>query len=85
MSAVARRHRAILPLGGGRFLLRQGNFVASLAMAKLPLRDEAEIEIVCPHCGYHMTRTAGRLRRDTKVVCPNCGGDVVHVDKPDEG
>jgi predicted RNA-binding Zn-ribbon protein involved in translation (DUF1610 family) len=46
-------------------------------MAKEPLKDEAEVEVICPHCGYHLRRTAGRLRRDTPVVCPNCGEQVV--------
>jgi hypothetical protein len=39
--------------------------------------DAAEVEIVCPCCGYRLTRTVARLRRDTKVVCANCGQDVV--------
>jgi len=47
------------------------------AMAKEPLKDEAEVEVICPRCGYHLRRTAGRLRRDTPVVCPNCGERVV--------
>jgi predicted RNA-binding Zn-ribbon protein involved in translation (DUF1610 family) len=46
-------------------------------MAKEPLKDEVEVEVICPHCGYHLRRTAGRLRRDTPVVCPNCGEQVV--------
>ena len=46
-------------------------------MAKEPLKDEAEVEVICPRCGYHLRRTAGRLRRDTPVVCPNCGERVV--------
>lgn len=45
-------------------------------MARDPLRD-AEVEIVCPRCGYRMTRTAARLRRKTKVVCPQCGEEIV--------
>ena len=55
-------------------------------MAKEPLPDAAEVEIVCPHCGYHTTRTAGRLRRSTKVVCRRCGGDIVGAppDEPEE-
>jgi hypothetical protein len=41
-----------------------------------PLKD-AEIEIVCPRCGYRTTRTPGRLRRDVKILCPQCGGEIV--------
>jgi predicted RNA-binding Zn-ribbon protein involved in translation (DUF1610 family) len=40
-----------------------------------PVAD-AEIEIVCPGCGYRMTRTAGRLRRGTHLVCPECGEEI---------
>ncbi|HEY1401508.1 MAG TPA: hypothetical protein VF953_07955 [Terriglobales bacterium] len=47
------------------------------AMAKEPLKNEVEVEVICPRCGYHLTRTAARLRRDTPVVCPNCGEEVV--------
>jgi hypothetical protein len=47
------------------------------AMAKEPLADEAEIEGVCRHCGYHLRHTAARLRRDTPIVCPNRGAQVV--------
>jgi predicted RNA-binding Zn-ribbon protein involved in translation (DUF1610 family) len=53
------------------------------AMAKESMRDAAEVEIVCPHCAYHMKRTAARLRRDIKVVCPNCGEDVVRPESDD--
>ena len=55
-------------------------------MAKIPVHDAVEVEIVCPCCGYRMTRTAGRLRRTTKVVCPYCGGDVVRpaLDEPEQ-
>jgi predicted RNA-binding Zn-ribbon protein involved in translation (DUF1610 family) len=45
-------------------------------MAKDTLKDESEVEVICPRCGYHLTRTAARLRRDTPVVCPNCGKEV---------
>jgi predicted RNA-binding Zn-ribbon protein involved in translation (DUF1610 family) len=45
-------------------------------MARDPLKD-AEIEIVCPRCGYRMTRTPGRLRREVKIVCPECGEEIV--------
>ena len=38
--------------------------------------ENAEIEIVCPACGYRMTRTAGRLRRGTHLVCPQCGEEI---------
>ena len=47
------------------------------AMGEEPLKDDAEVEVICPYCGYHLRRTAGRLRRDTPVVCPNCGKQVV--------
>ena len=46
-------------------------------MAKEPLKNEVEVEVICPRCGYHLTRTAARLRRDMPVVCPNCGEEVV--------
>jgi predicted RNA-binding Zn-ribbon protein involved in translation (DUF1610 family) len=46
-------------------------------MAKEPLKDEAEVEVICPRCGYHLRRTAARLRRDIPVVCPNCGEQLV--------
>lgn len=46
-------------------------------MAKEPLKDETEVEVICPRCGYHLRRTAARLRRDTPVVCPNCGEQLV--------
>jgi predicted RNA-binding Zn-ribbon protein involved in translation (DUF1610 family) len=39
---------------------------------------ETEVEIVCPSCGYRMTRTVARLRRETDIVCPECGTVVVH-------
>ena len=44
-------------------------------MARDPV-EEAELEIVCPHCGYRMVRTAARLRRGTRLVCPECGQDI---------
>ena len=47
------------------------------AMIRDPPKDEAEVEVICPHCGYHLRRTAGRLRRDMPVVCPNCGEQAV--------
>jgi predicted RNA-binding Zn-ribbon protein involved in translation (DUF1610 family) len=45
-------------------------------MGRDPLKD-AEIEIVCPQCGYRTTRTPARLRRGVKVVCPQCGEEIV--------
>jgi predicted RNA-binding Zn-ribbon protein involved in translation (DUF1610 family) len=50
-------------------------------MARDPL-ENAEIEIVCPRCGYRMMRTAARLRRGIKLVCPECGQEIV-PDVPD--
>jgi ribosomal protein S27E len=47
-------------------------------MGKKPLDEAAEVEIICPRCGYHTARTVARLRRrDTKVVCASCGDDLV--------
>jgi predicted RNA-binding Zn-ribbon protein involved in translation (DUF1610 family) len=37
-----------------------------------PLKD-AEVEIICPACGYQMKRPVERLRRGTRLVCPRCG------------
>jgi len=54
-------------------------------MAKEPLKNEAEVEVICPRCGYHLTRTAPRLRRDTPVVCPNCGEEGVPEGHEDSG
>ena len=45
-----------------------------------PRDDEVEVEVVCPGCGYHLTRSVARLRRDTPVICPNCGKEVVSDD-----
>jgi predicted RNA-binding Zn-ribbon protein involved in translation (DUF1610 family) len=50
-------------------------------MTRDPLKD-AEIEVVCPRCGYRMTRTASRLRRGTKLVCAECGQDII-LEGPD--
>jgi predicted RNA-binding Zn-ribbon protein involved in translation (DUF1610 family) len=50
-------------------------------MDRDPLKD-AEIEIVCPRCGYRMARSPARLRRDVKILCPECGEEVVS-DPPD--
>ncbi len=38
--------------------------------------EEPEVEIVCPECGYHLARSAARLRQNTPVVCPNCGKEI---------
>jgi predicted RNA-binding Zn-ribbon protein involved in translation (DUF1610 family) len=42
-----------------------------------PLKDAAEVELVCPRCGYRTTRTAARLRRETPVLCQQCGEEIV--------
>jgi predicted RNA-binding Zn-ribbon protein involved in translation (DUF1610 family) len=55
--------------------------LAEQAMGHDPLKD-AEIEIVCPRCGYRMVRSPARLRRDVKILCPECGEEVVS-DPPD--
>jgi predicted RNA-binding Zn-ribbon protein involved in translation (DUF1610 family) len=46
-------------------------------LADHPLKDTAEVEIICPRCGYRMMRTAARLRRSNKVDCPVCGESIV--------
>jgi DNA-directed RNA polymerase subunit RPC12/RpoP len=40
-------------------------------------RSNAELELICPRCGYHTIRTAERLRRPTKIVCASCGSDIL--------
>jgi predicted RNA-binding Zn-ribbon protein involved in translation (DUF1610 family) len=52
-------------------------------VANDPLTNTAEVELVCPSCGYRMARTAARLRRETKVVCPECGVEIVPGDDDD--
>jgi predicted RNA-binding Zn-ribbon protein involved in translation (DUF1610 family) len=42
-------------------------------MADDPRDDQAEVEVICPRCDYHLTRSVARLRRDTPLVCPKCG------------
>jgi len=42
-----------------------------------PIKDVAEIEIICPRCGYRMMRTAARLRRPHHIACPACGEVIV--------
>jgi len=49
-----------------------------------PVGDAAEIEIICPHCGYQMTRTAARLRRPHHIACPACGEMVVDQREDDD-
>jgi transposase len=44
-----------------------------------------QVEIICHCCGYHMLRTAQRLRRDTDIVCPNCGTVVPREGERDDG
>jgi ribosomal protein L37AE/L43A len=45
-------------------------------MPDYPFKQTAEIQITCPRCGYCMTRTVARLRRETKILCPSCGGTI---------
>jgi DNA-directed RNA polymerase subunit RPC12/RpoP len=45
-------------------------------MVDHPLKDTAEIEVTCPHCGHRMMRKAARLRRETEIRCPLCGRTV---------
>jgi predicted RNA-binding Zn-ribbon protein involved in translation (DUF1610 family) len=45
-------------------------------LADHPLKNTAEVELVCPRCGYRMMRTAARLRRETRIICPSCGEPV---------
>ena len=45
-------------------------------MADRPLKNTAEVELVCPRCGCRMMRRAARLRRETGIVCPSCGEPV---------
>jgi predicted RNA-binding Zn-ribbon protein involved in translation (DUF1610 family) len=42
-----------------------------------PGDHEPEVEIICQYCGYHLVRSAERLRRDIPMVCPNCGKEIV--------
>ena len=37
-------------------------------MADHPLKNTAEVELICPRCGYRMMRTAARLRRETGII-----------------
>ena len=32
------------------------------------LKNPAEVELICPRCGYRMMRTAARLRRETGIM-----------------
>ena len=47
--------------------------------------EAAQVEIICRCCGYHMLRTAQRLRRGTDIVCANCGTVVVGEDEDNDG
>ena len=51
------------------------------ALSEHPLKDNAEIEIQCPRCGYRMMRTAAGLRQQDKIECPACGEVVVPGDR----
>jgi predicted RNA-binding Zn-ribbon protein involved in translation (DUF1610 family) len=53
-------------------------------VGKDPISDEVEVELICPHCGYHTMRAASRLCRKIKIVCANCGADLVVPDDWDE-
>lgn len=53
-------------------------------MARDPLDEKVEVEIICPSCGYRATRTAARLRRETLVMCPECGAEIVRGQDEDE-
>ena len=55
------------------------------AMADEDPVEAAQVEIICLCCGYHMLRTAQRLRRDTDIVCPNCGTVVVREHEHTDG
>ena len=33
-----------------------------------PLKNTAEVELICPRCGHRMMRTAARLRRETGII-----------------
>ena len=37
-------------------------------MADHPLKNTAEVELICPRCGYRMMRTAAQLRRETGII-----------------
>ena len=54
-------------------------------MAKRPRSQEAEVEVICPQCGYRLARSPARLRRDPPVVCPNCGYRVTDAPPQHEG
>jgi hypothetical protein len=45
-------------------------------LADHPLKNNAEVELICPCCGYRMMRTVARLRREAAIVCPSCGEPV---------
>ena len=54
-------------------------------MANRPNGEEAEVEVICPNCGYRLARSAARLRRDTPVICPNCGRRLTDDTGPTDG
>jgi hypothetical protein len=37
-------------------------------LADHPLKNTAEVELICRRCGYRMMRTAARLRRETGII-----------------
>jgi hypothetical protein len=37
-------------------------------LADHSLKNTAELELICPRCGYRMMRMAARLRRETGIM-----------------
>jgi hypothetical protein len=37
-------------------------------LAVHPPKNTAEVELICPGCGYRMMQTAARLRRETGII-----------------
>jgi DNA-directed RNA polymerase subunit RPC12/RpoP len=45
-------------------------------LADHPLKETAEIEIACQHCGYRLMRTVAQLRSKASIDCPACGASI---------